>query len=90
MGNTSYSSVKKYMSKTYKVKKVNLSISDSEIVEGYCKENDISFNSLVYRLLIDYMHTHGVELIGTATLHPSEVIENQSDNESVHDDVLIK
>lgn len=81
MGKTSNAVKKKYNNKTYKKKEVNLSISDSEIVEGYCKENDISFNSLVYRLLIDYMHTHGVELIGTATLHPSEVIENQSDNE---------
>lgn len=72
---------KKYMGKTYKTKKILLSISDSETVEGYCKKNDISFSNLVYRLLIDYMHAHGVNLVGTATLHPSEVIDEHRDDE---------
>lgn len=81
MGKASNAAKRKYNSKTYKQKVANLSIFDSKIVEEYCKENNISFNDLVYRLLIDYMHAHGVNLVGTATLHPSEVIDEQRDDE---------
>jgi hypothetical protein len=81
MGKTSYAVHARYKAKTYKKKEINLSIPDSMTIEEYCKENNISFNNLVYRLLIDYMHAHGVNLVGTATLHPSEVIDEQRDDE---------
>lgn len=81
MGRVSYSVKKRYSDKTHKKKEVNLSISDCETIEQYCKANKISFNRLVYKLLIDYMHAHGVNLVGTATLHPSEVIDEQRDDE---------
>lgn len=81
MGKASSAAKRKYNSKTYKEKRVVLYIPDSATVEEYCKENDISFSNLVYRLLIDYMHEHGVNLVGTATLHPSEVIDEQRDDE---------
>ena len=48
----------KYNAKTYKQLKINIRPSDYDIIDNYCKDNNISKASLILNACKEYINNH--------------------------------